>query len=315
MAAAACSRTSHQSRRHCLLFVNKGLKWRNKQDHKAQERDISSNQRLELTGGFLRWAQLLQPHFKRMTGCDHVESSYIPQQSHSIFPHLRPDPTNHSKRHFTGLTQTHRSLSGPMMITFYPNCTLPSHTGAYIAAPNVRSTLEIVWSCTSILILCSWSILHLNVQPQYTSQSRSQKIRRLLWLTWRKLKWMLLSLAAAEYILAKAIVSHRSARFNFPRLKTFAEANGVPWSMTHTFLADMGGIVMYFTDELSIAGIANVESQETPGSASDQQGPSSFDHDRIGNIAEQRSYTMPQRHISMKHNGIFSSVGAESVRP
>ncbi|KAK8134775.1 hypothetical protein PG984_006787 [Apiospora sp. TS-2023a] len=200
------------------------------------------------------------------------------------------------------------------MITFYPNCTLPSHRGAYIAAPNVRSTLEIVWSCTSILILCSWSILHLNVPDQYTPQSKSQTISRLIWLTWRKVKWMLLSLAAPEYILAKAMASYRSAWLNLPRLKTLADEDDVPWSMTHNFLADMGGIVIYFPEDLPTR---NEEEIEAPESAPNQHILSTSSHKRISDTAEQNSDAIPQRHIPTKHSGLSSSAGAEpgGLRP
>ncbi|KAK8078248.1 hypothetical protein PG996_004418 [Apiospora saccharicola] len=194
------------------------------------------------------------------------------------------------------------------MITFNPNCTLPSKAGAYIAAPNVRSTLEIVWSCTSILILCSWSILHLNVPAQYTPQSRSQKIRRLIWLTRRKVQWMLISLAAPEYILAKAILSHRSARLNLPRLKTYADEDGVPWSMAHNFLADMGGIVIYFPEDLSTG---NEEEREAPASAPNQHISSASSQERISDTAEQNSDAISQSHIPAKHSELSSSAGAE----
>lgn len=134
------------------------------------------------------------------------------------------------------------------MFSFYPHCTFPSQAAGYIAAPNIRSTLEIVWDCVSILILCSWSILHLNVPGQYTPHSKLQKLRRHAWFTMRKAKWMLVTLVAPEFIAAKALTSYRSARLNYPALKEFADEDAVPWSMAHTFLADMGGLVIYFPE-------------------------------------------------------------------
>ncbi|KAI0891990.1 hypothetical protein F4806DRAFT_506295 [Annulohypoxylon nitens] len=134
------------------------------------------------------------------------------------------------------------------MRKFSPLCTLPQQTAVYVVAPNVRSTLDIVWNCVSILILCSWSILHLNVPAQYTPRSKSQWIRRLVWLTIRKIKWMLANLVAPEFIVAKALSSFHSARSYYPSLKKLAEKDSVPWSMAHTFLADMGGLVIHFPE-------------------------------------------------------------------
>lgn len=124
----------------------------------------------------------------------------------------------------------------------------------YVAQTNVRSTLEIFWSCVTILILCSWSILHLNVPAQYTPQSKSQKVRRYIWSVSRKAKWTLFTLVAPEVILAKAVLSRQSARSNFPRLKKHAEEDGVPWSLAHTFMADIGGYVIHFPEDESDAG-------------------------------------------------------------
>lgn len=59
---------------------------------------------------------------------------------------------------------------------------------------------------------------------------------------------MLVTLVAPEFIAAKALVSYRSARLNYPSLRELADEDAVPWSMAHTFLADMGGLVIYFPE-------------------------------------------------------------------
>jgi hypothetical protein len=59
------------------------------------------------------------------------------------------------------------------MKTFQPNCTFPPPGPTFVSGPNVRSTFDIVWSCLSVIILSTWSILHLNVPEQiglYTSR-------------------------------------------------------------------------------------------------------------------------------------------------
>lgn len=74
------------------------------------------------------------------------------------------------------------------MFVFHPKCTLPTEDQGFVANPNVRSTMDIVENCLATLVLCCWSILHLNVPPQFRPKTRSQKLYRGLWMFWRKLK-------------------------------------------------------------------------------------------------------------------------------
>ncbi|KAM0277067.1 hypothetical protein ACHAQH_006075 [Verticillium albo-atrum] len=135
------------------------------------------------------------------------------------------------------------------MVTFHPNCTLPQQTPVFVTATNVRSTLDIAFSCVSILILCSWSILHLNLPRQYdrnitptNSQKWLRKGDRLL----QKIKWMIITLIAPEILFARAVAVLRSARHHSKLFRDFATKDEVPWSTTHTIFADMGGFVIEF---------------------------------------------------------------------
>ncbi|UNI23456.1 hypothetical protein JDV02_009274 [Purpureocillium takamizusanense] len=129
------------------------------------------------------------------------------------------------------------------MISFSPNCTLPSSGPGFVSAPNVRSTLDIVWSCVSILLLSSWSIQHLNVPPQFEPKSKRQVFRRRMFFLFRKLKWMLATLVAPETLFAFALTDYVSAHEYTRALREAADADGVPWSKTHTYFADMGGVI------------------------------------------------------------------------
>lgn len=133
------------------------------------------------------------------------------------------------------------------MIHFQPNCTIPPEPPAFVTAPNVRSTMNIVWSCVSTILLCCWSIQHLNVPPQFQPKTTRQRLLRKLFLLWRKVKWMMMALFAPEVLLAKAVTDLRSCLLNSPMLKKLADEDGVPWSKAHTFLADMGGFALRFT--------------------------------------------------------------------
>lgn len=142
------------------------------------------------------------------------------------------------------------------MIHFQPNCTLPPEVPGFVTAPNVRSTMNIVWSCISTILLCCWSIQHLNVPPQFQPRTTRQKLMRKLFFFGRKLKWMMMTLFAPEALLAIAVSDLHSCLLHSPILKELAEEDGVPWSKTHTFLADMGGFAIRFMPSSSGQSIA-----------------------------------------------------------
>ncbi|KAK4096211.1 hypothetical protein N658DRAFT_519333 [Parathielavia hyrcaniae] len=134
------------------------------------------------------------------------------------------------------------------MIIFSPNCTLPGHDRGLVASPSVRSTADIVWSCVATLLLCCWSILHLKVPPQFQPTNRSQRNFRAAWLVWRKVKWMCVSILAPEAVLAKAVTDFLAARANTKLIGAFAEEDKVQWTESHSFLADMGGFTIRFSE-------------------------------------------------------------------
>ncbi|RMZ73446.1 hypothetical protein GMOD_00007955 [Pyrenophora seminiperda CCB06] len=157
--------------------------------------------------------------------------------------------------------------------TFNPNCTLPPEGTNYVAGSNVRSTLEIFWSALYTIFVCTWAVQHLNVPPQeeYPEElpefnDATKKPTRLwestckslaglpastskflkdipastgkLWRqTWRRLKWMLITIVLPEFLLGRAmgdfIAAHRFAK-NFKG----------GWTATHGFYANSGGFVL-----------------------------------------------------------------------
>ncbi|RWQ98574.1 hypothetical protein C8Q69DRAFT_459397 [Paecilomyces variotii] len=152
---------------------------------------------------------------------------------------------------------------------FSGNCTIPANITHYVSGPNTRGTLDIIWSSLSILILCVWSIQHLNLPPQwhlnleaYYSSSEekgkkktpttrriykmNKKIRRKGYLLNREIRWMIMNLVAPEFLLAKALTDFVSARSLSPRLKAYASEDEVDWDMAHTYYANMGGFIVRF---------------------------------------------------------------------
>lgn len=70
------------------------------------------------------------------------------------------------------------------LTSFDTNCTLPDHEYNYVQGPNVRGSLQIVWSCLATLIACTYSVLHLNVPMQ--RDGRDGAYARYLRTSWQR---------------------------------------------------------------------------------------------------------------------------------
>ena len=142
------------------------------------------------------------------------------------------------------------------MITFYPNCTLPTgHPSGFVTGPNIRSTLSIVWSCLGVILLSSLSVLHLNVPPPLEtrkSRTRWPWLREMTYPVKIKLPWMALMLAAPEIVVGRAAANLLAAKQNYDHLPVQnpqpeegvtharglaqqAKLDKVPWSLRTRF--------------------------------------------------------------------------------
>lgn len=129
------------------------------------------------------------------------------------------------------------------MLTFNSNRTIPRGVVPFVAAPYIRGTLDIVWGCFSILLICTWSILHMNLPLQSTlnPNSRKQKYRRASVRLLTKAEWMLLNVLAPEWPLGKAWSDSMSGKLVKDGFENLKKEDQVPWSTTHTYFANMGG--------------------------------------------------------------------------
>ncbi|KAK0623874.1 hypothetical protein B0T14DRAFT_425249, partial [Immersiella caudata] len=140
------------------------------------------------------------------------------------------------------------------MRVFQPQCTLPEEGPAFIQQPNVRSTMDIVWSCLTIIFLCTWSITHLSVPPQLRplppAKSFWEECRRGFFESWysfrRKSAWMLFNTMVPEYFLGKALVEFLGARDLTKKMTEFQRDekhdDEIIWTHSHTHFANMGGV-------------------------------------------------------------------------
>ncbi|KAH7397957.1 hypothetical protein BKA64DRAFT_673198 [Cadophora sp. MPI-SDFR-AT-0126] len=135
--------------------------------------------------------------------------------------------------------------------TFSPNCTLPNVSTSFVASPNTRGTLDILWSGLFTIFICIWTVQHLNVPEQRDGRDPGwQGDVKWAWKAfWTKFKWMLYTLILPEVLLGKALADRDSAKQAVFFSKTLEVTNGTPlsdeeesnWTLTHAYYANMGG--------------------------------------------------------------------------
>lgn len=158
-------------------------------------------------------------------------------------------------------TRDDKRLHSRRMHTFEPNCSFPVQDPTFVVDPQVRSTMDIAWSCFTVIVLCTWNILHLTVPPQITDQGKWSSLGKWLWISGRKLKWMALALLAPELLSGKAFDDLISARSMREKLVSLAEQDGLKWRLNHAFYANMGGFVLRFPTQAAPTSVGHEESR------------------------------------------------------
>ncbi|CAD6591799.1 MAG: hypothetical protein ASARMPRED_005610 [Alectoria sarmentosa] len=148
-----------------------------------------------------------------------------------------------------------------------PNCTIPTQHVNFVSNPQVRGTMDIIWTCFAVLSLCTWTIQHLMV-PVHREYKRVSAIRK-LWgkvsFNYTKLKWMGLCIVAPEWLLGKALTEYLAARDSRGYFKEWLAAKDTRknldskvaydteeepqeevWTTAHGFFANMRGFVLRF---------------------------------------------------------------------
>ena len=106
----------------------------------------------------------------------------------------------------------------------------------WVHSPNGRGTIDILWSCGVTIILCTWSVVCVNVSAP-TSGAWRLFIRK-IWLA-------LMCSLGPEFLLALAVGQWQSARRS---VKDFHGEGFIDWKMKHAFYADMGGFYLKLSD-------------------------------------------------------------------
>lgn len=93
---------------------------------------------------------------------------------------------------------------------FRPNCTAPGQDENLVFSSNIRGTFDIMWSSLFTLLICTWTVQHLNVPAQ--GSANGSKLRAVISSTWRRMKWMLLTLVMPEFLVGKALQDNARAK-------------------------------------------------------------------------------------------------------
>ncbi|KAM0717389.1 hypothetical protein Q7P37_007241 [Cladosporium fusiforme] len=136
------------------------------------------------------------------------------------------------------------------MSKFTIECTLPPEGTTFVQDPNARGTLNIVYSCLAVVFLCTWGIQHLNVPVQTIPNSKWQKSARTVSRVSTKVKWMAFNILAPEWPFAQPVCGLVSERAFRKAFDGFKEEDEVPWTGSHTQLANMGGFIIRFDQSL-----------------------------------------------------------------
>ncbi|KAK3348666.1 hypothetical protein B0T25DRAFT_457680 [Lasiosphaeria hispida] len=125
----------------------------------------------------------------------------------------------------------------------------------WVSAPSQRSTWDIIWSCLSIFLLCSWRAVHLNLPTPEESLGEWNEFRlgnlgmvpywpkKPLVVKWRrKVVWMGVICLAPEAGVGLAVNQYLAARE--ARNKANRDMPGDKFTMAHAFYANMGGIAI-----------------------------------------------------------------------
>jgi hypothetical protein len=130
--------------------------------------------------------------------------------------------------------------------TFETRCSGPSTTVNFVSSADKRGSLDILFSCLFTLFTCTWTVQHLNLPEQREGRDPGWlgNIKWTLKRAWTSTKWMLITVLAPEYLLAKGLADRKAVDISITELREIAAKDGVPWTRVHSHFANMGGFVI-----------------------------------------------------------------------
>ncbi|KAH8795641.1 hypothetical protein BGZ57DRAFT_866373 [Hyaloscypha finlandica] len=111
---------------------------------------------------------------------------------------------------------------------------------------STRTVFDILWSCLFVIFTCTWTVQHLNVPEQREGNDPGWR-GDIKWdwkSVWESAKWMCITILAPEALVTLNLGQLIQAWQSMAQLKQFAEWDNVPWTLTHSLFANMGGFVI-----------------------------------------------------------------------
>lgn len=124
------------------------------------------------------------------------------------------------------------------------NSTVPVFEPGWVPGPSKRGTLAIFFSCVLTLVLCVWTTIHANIEPEIWQAGGGR-------LNQKKLMWSVVTLLFPEIALCVAAHERKTAHLLRKEMRVFVKY--YHWDLTLAYYAVMGGFVitqeMETTDE------------------------------------------------------------------
>lgn len=133
------------------------------------------------------------------------------------------------------------------MTRFNINCTLPPDGPlTFVSSPIARATLDIVLGCLNVLVIRTWSVLHLNVPCQSTPRIPKEHYMQTAYRLPSSVCWMLVFILALYCMLRKAWSDSSAVSSIEAAFAALSKEDGVPWARKHSFFAKMGDFSITF---------------------------------------------------------------------
>jgi hypothetical protein len=111
---------------------------------------------------------------------------------------------------------------------------------------STRTVFDILWSCLFVIFTCTWTVQHLNVPEQREERDPGVKgdIKWSLKNLWTSTKWMCITILGPEVLITLNLGQLIEAWRTLDQLKKYSVEDKVPWTLTHSLFANMGGFVI-----------------------------------------------------------------------
>lgn len=114
------------------------------------------------------------------------------------------------------------------------NSTTPEFEPSWVSGPSKRGTLVILFSCILTLVLCVWTTIHANIEPEMWQAGGR--------LNQKKLMWSVVTLLFPEIALCVAAHERKTAHLLRNEMRVFIKYDH--WDLTLAYYAIMGGFVI-----------------------------------------------------------------------